>query len=74
MPRLEACRRLMARRRTAEVQRKTTQDQGLFGGPLRCFPTGRTRLRKIIVGAWLATEKSGTEQVVSQPSGPDRIH
>jgi Fic family protein len=45
----------------------------LFGWHAALFPTGRSGLRKIIVGAW-RDEKSGPMQVVSGVYGREQVH
>lgn len=45
----------------------------LFGWHAALFPTGRTGINKITVGAW-RTEKAGPMQVVSGYAGKERIH
>jgi Fic family protein len=45
----------------------------LFGWHAALFPTGRSGLSKIIVGAW-RDEKSGPMQVVSGPYGREKVH
>jgi Fic family protein len=57
---------------TQKYQEKLTQDR-LFGWHASLFPTGRSGMRKIIVGAWRG-EKSGPMQVVSGPFGRERVH
>jgi Fic family protein len=57
---------------TQKYQEKLTQDR-LFGWHASLFPTGRSGMRKIIVGAW-RDEKSGPMQVVSGPFGRERVH
>jgi Fic family protein len=48
-------------------------DQRLFGWHGALFPTGRSGLRKISVGAW-RTDDSGPMQVVSGPDQRPRVH
>jgi Fic family protein len=48
-------------------------DQRLFGWHAAMFPTGRSGIRKISVGAW-RDNKSGPMQVVSGPEGRQRVH
>ena len=43
-------------------------DERLFGWHAALFPTGRSGMRKIVVGGW-RTEESGDMQVVSGPIG-----
>jgi Fic family protein len=45
----------------------------LFGWQAALFPTGRSGLRKITVGAW-RRDKSGPLEVVSGPIGHERVH
>jgi Fic family protein len=45
----------------------------LFGWHAALFPTGRSGLRKIIVGNW-RTEEAGPMQVVSGPIGREHVH
>ena len=45
----------------------------LFGWHAALFPTGRSGLKKIVVGAW-RTEEAGPMQVVSGPIGRERVH
>jgi Fic family protein len=45
----------------------------LFDWHASLFPTGRTGMRKIRVGAW-RTEESGPMQVVSGPYGREKVH
>jgi Fic family protein len=45
----------------------------LFGWHAALFPTGRSGMSKIMVGAW-RDEKSGPMQVVSGPIGKERVH
>jgi Fic family protein len=48
-------------------------DQRLFAWHAALFPTGRSGMRKICVGAW-RDDTSGPMQVVSGPEGRQRIH
>jgi Fic family protein len=48
-------------------------DERLFGWHASLFPTGRSGMSKIIVGAW-RDEKSGPMQVVSGPVGRENVH
>ncbi len=52
---------------TQKYREKLTQDR-LYGWHASLFPTGRSGMRKIVVGAW-RNEKSGSMQVVSGPYG-----
>ncbi len=45
----------------------------LFGWHAALFPTGRSGIGKIIVGAW-REEKSGPMQVISGPYGKETVH
>jgi Fic family protein len=45
----------------------------LFDWHAALFPTGRSRMQRITVGAW-RTEESGPMQVVSGPMGKERVH
>jgi Fic family protein len=45
----------------------------LFGWHAALFPTGRSGMRRIVVGAW-RTEQSGPMQVVSGPYGREKVH
>ena len=45
----------------------------LFGWHASLFPTGRSGMTKIAVGAW-RDEKAGAMQVVSGPMGHERVH
>jgi Fic family protein len=56
---------------TQKYDEKLTQDR-LFDWHASLFPTGRSGMRKIIVGAW-RDEKSGP-MVVSNPHGGERVH
>jgi Fic family protein len=57
---------------TQKYKEKLTQDR-LFAWHASLFPTGRSGMRKIIVGEW-RDEKSGPMQVVSGPHGRERVH
>jgi Fic family protein len=57
---------------TQKYQEELTQDR-LFGWLASLFPTGRSGMRKIVVGAW-RDEKSGPMQVVSGPYGREYVH
>jgi Fic family protein len=45
----------------------------LFGWHAALFPTGRSGMSRIVVGAW-RTEESGPMQVVSGPYGNEKVH
>lgn len=48
-------------------------DERLFGWQAALFPTGRSGMRTIIVGAW-RDDARGPMQVVSGPVGKERVH
>ena len=48
-------------------------DERLFAWHAAMFPTGRSGMSKITVGAW-RDDKSGPMQVVSGPFGRERVH
>jgi Fic family protein len=48
-------------------------EERLLGWHAALFPTGRSGMRRITVGAW-RTEKAGPMQVVSGPIGRERVH
>ena len=48
-------------------------DERLFGWHAALFPTGRSGMPKIIVGAW-RDDAHGPVQVVSGPVGKDKVH
>ncbi|MEI7807970.1 MAG: Fic family protein [Verrucomicrobiota bacterium] len=57
---------------TRQHNEPLTQER-LFGWHAALFPTGRTGMRRITVGAW-RTQKSGPMQVVSGPIGREKVH
>jgi Fic family protein len=57
---------------TQNFDKKLTQDR-LFGWHAALFPTGRSGMHKIIVGAW-RDNRDGPMQVVSGPVGRERVH
>jgi Fic family protein len=57
---------------TQKYKVKLTAER-LFGWHASLFPTGRSGMRKIIVGSW-RDAKSGPMQVVSGPDGRERVH
>ncbi|MGT2440887.1 Fic family protein [Bradyrhizobium betae] len=57
---------------TAKYNAPLTSER-LFGWHAALFPTGRSGMSKITVGAW-RTEESGPMQVVSGPMGRERVH
>ena len=48
-------------------------DKRLFGWHAALFPTGRSGMRRITVGAW-RNDRSGPMQVISGPVGRERVH
>lgn len=48
-------------------------DERLFGWHAALFPTGRSGMRKIIVGSW-RDDSTGKMQVVSGPIGKEHVH
>jgi Fic family protein len=48
-------------------------DERLFAWHSALFPTGRSGMRRIVVGAW-RTDSSGPMQIVSGPIGRERVH
>jgi len=48
-------------------------DERLFGWHASLFPTGRSGMTKIVVGAW-RDDSTGPMQVVSGPLGRERVH
>lgn len=57
---------------TQKYEEELTKDR-LYGWHASLFPTGRSGMRKIVIGAW-RDEKSGPMQVVSGPHGRERVH
>jgi Fic family protein len=57
---------------TGNYTKPLTQDR-LFGWHSALFPTGRSLLTKIVVGAW-RDDSSGPMQVVSGPIGKQKVH
>lgn len=57
---------------TREFEKPLTQER-LFGWHAALFPTGRSGLQRITVGAW-RPKKSGAMQVVSGPIGREKVH
>ena len=49
-------------------------DERLFGWQAALFPTGRSGMHKIVVGAWRDNTKDDPMQVVSGPMGREMIH
>ena len=52
---------------------KPLTDERLFGWHASLFPTGRSNMRKIVVGAW-RDDATGPMQVVSGPVERSRVH
>ena len=52
---------------------KSLSAERLFGWHSALFPTGRSGIRKIIVGAW-RSDANGSMQVVSGPIGKQKLH
>jgi Fic family protein len=48
-------------------------DERLFGWHAALFPTGRSGMHRITIGAW-RDDKSGPMQVISGPVGRERVH
>ncbi len=57
---------------TQQFNKPLTKDR-LFGWHASLFPTGRSGMQKIVVGAW-RDDRHGPMQVVSGPSGRGRVH
>jgi Fic family protein len=57
---------------TQNFESELTEER-LFGWHASLFPTGRSGMSKIIVGAW-RDEKSGPMQVVSGPIGREKVY
>jgi Fic family protein len=57
---------------TQNYQKPLTQDR-LFGWHAALFPTGRSGMQRITVGAWRGSN-SGPMQVISGPIGRETIH
>ena len=57
---------------TTNFEQPLTKDR-LFGWHAAMFPTGRSGMMKINVGAW-RDDKSGPMQVVSGPIGREKVH
>jgi len=53
--------------------RQELTDERLFGWHSALFPTGRSGMHRITVGAW-RNDRSGPMQVISGPVGPERVH
>lgn len=57
---------------TRNFDKPLTEDR-LFGWHAALFPTGRSGMNKITVGAW-RTDQSGPMQVISGPFGREHVH
>ena len=57
---------------TGNFEQKLT-DERLFGWHAALFPTGRSGMARIVVGAW-RDDRSGPMQVVSGPIGLEKVH
>lgn len=57
---------------TRSYDRPLTEER-LFGWHAALFPTGRSGMQRIVVGAW-RPEEAGPMQVVSGPLGRERVH
>lgn len=57
---------------TQKYEEPLTKER-LFGWHTALFPTGRSGMRKITVGAWRA-DRDGPMQVVSGPIGHEKVH
>ena len=53
---------------------QTLSDDRLFGWHAALFPTGRSGMHKIVVGAWRDNTKDDPMQVVSGAMGKEKIH
>ncbi|MBZ5859608.1 Fic family protein [Flavihumibacter profundi] len=53
---------------------KVLSDDRLFGWHAALFPTGRTGMHKIVVGAWRDNTKGDPMQVVSGAMGKEKVH
>jgi Fic family protein len=49
-------------------------EERLFGWHAALFPTGRSGMHKIVVGAWRDNAKDDPMQVVSGPAGREKVH
>jgi Fic family protein len=58
---------------TQDYQKELTKDR-LFAWHAAMFPTGRSGMQKIKVGAWRDNTKEDPMQVVSGPMGKERVH
>jgi Fic family protein len=53
---------------------KPLTDERLFGWHAALFPTGRSGMHKIVVGAWRDNQPHDPMQVVSGPMGKETVH
>ena len=60
-------------RRDAQLRRRRSRRSVSSVGTRRSFPTGRSGMHRITVGAW-RTGDAGPMQVVSGPMGRERVH
>lgn len=58
---------------TQRYKEKLTDDR-LFGWHAALFPTGRSGMAKIVVGAWRDNGKDDPMQVISGPMGREQVH
>lgn len=54
--------------------REPLTEERLFAWHAALFPTGRSGMHKIVVGAWRDNEKTDPMQVVSGPMGKEKVH
>lgn len=57
-----------------QYYQKTLSDDRLFGWHAALFPTGRSGMHKIVVGAWRNNTQDDPMQVVSGPMGREKVH
>jgi Fic family protein len=58
---------------TQQYQQPLSEDR-LFGWHAALFPTGRSGIHKIVVGAWRDNKKDDPMQVVSGAMGKEKVH
>lgn len=58
---------------TQHYQQPLSEDR-LFGWHVVLFPTGRSGMQKIVVGAWRDNKNDGPMQVVSGAMGKEKVH
>jgi len=58
---------------TQQYKQALSEDR-IFGWYAALFPTGRSGMHKIVVGAWRDNKKDDPMQVVSGPMGKEKIH